>query len=75
MSRGIDKAMADIFISYAREDRRLQRRSPKRSRTKAGRCGGTRIPTGRRFDNVIAEELALARCVIVLWSSHGILSS
>ena len=78
MSRGIDKAMASISISYAREDRGNR----KDARPSARGPGWSvwwdrRIPTGRRFDNdnVIAEELALARGVIVLWSSHGVLPS
>ena len=65
--------MADIFISYASEDRE-----------RAGRlasvlesCGWSvwwdrKIVTGQAFDEVIERELEAATCVIVLWSRDSI---
>jgi hypothetical protein len=67
--------MADIFISYAREDR-----------TAAAALAGAleahgfdvfwdrEIAAGQRFDQVLAAELQAARCVIVLWSEAGVAS-
>jgi TIR domain len=67
------RAMADIFISYAREDQ---------SRAKAlaeilTKRGWTiwwdrNIPTGKRFHKVIETELAQAKCVMVLWSAASV---
>jgi hypothetical protein len=31
-----------------------------------------RIPVGQSFDEVIEREVTTARCVIVLWSQHGV---
>ncbi len=65
--------MSDVFISYAREDA-----------GKAGRLAAAfeadglsvwwdrTIPAGKTFDQVIAENLAAARCVLVLWSNHSV---
>ena len=65
--------MADIFISYASEDRE-----------RAGRlasvlesCGWSvwwdrKIVTGQTFDEAIERELEAATCVIVLWSRDSI---
>ena len=62
--------MADIFISYAREDvepaRRLAAELKKRGWSV---FWDRRIPAGRRFEDVIEEELRAAGCVIVLWST------
>lgn len=67
--------MAQIFISYAREDRETAERLAQALE----RCGWTvwwdrHIPAGRRFDEVIAERLAGADCVLVLWSQRAIRS-
>ena len=63
--------MADIFISYASEDRE-----------RAGRvasvlesCGWSvwwdrKIVVGQAFDKTIESELEAAKCVIVLWSQE-----
>jgi hypothetical protein len=67
--------MADIFISYAREDR------PAASALADAleRCGwpvfwDREIAAGQRFDQVLTAELQAARCVIVLWSEAGVAS-
>ena len=67
--------MADIFISYARSDR-------ERARTLAEALEEIRyevwwdpkIPPGKTFDEVIAEALGNAKCVVVLWSKESVKS-
>jgi tetratricopeptide (TPR) repeat protein len=67
--------LADIFLSYAREDREIA--------AKAARCleshgltvwWDTNIQGGAEFAGEIARELAASRAVIVLWSQRSILS-
>src|SRR5262245_53225247 len=67
--------MADIFLSYASEDRPRagQLASALQSR------GWTvwwdrRIPAGRDFTEVIESELRDARCMIVLWTRESVQS-
>jgi TIR domain/Domain of unknown function (DUF4893) len=61
--------MADIFISYAREDAEAaQRLAAALERRSLSVFWDRRIPAGRRFSEVIGEQLADARCVIALWS-------
>jgi len=67
--------MADIFISYASEDR-------ERAKTLAQALEGEGwsvwwdrlIPFGKPFDEVIQENLHAARCVIVLWTHDSVAS-
>jgi hypothetical protein len=67
--------MADIFVSYAREDRETVHHL-------AGlleRCGWTvwwdrHILAGKEFDNVLQEQIDAARCVLVVWSSASVAS-
>jgi TIR domain len=64
--------MADIFISYAREDRVAAQAV---ARVLAGEGWSVwwdrEISVGSEFDRVIEAELASARCVVVLWSTHS----
>ena len=68
--------MSDIFISYASEDR-------SRVRPLADALSGhgwsvwwdRQIQAGRTFDQVIAEALASARCVVVVWSRDSVASN
>jgi len=68
--------VSDIFISYAGEDLA-------RVRPLADALSGhgwsvwwdRQIRAGRTFDEVIAEALASARCVVVVWSRHSVASS
>ena len=65
--------MADIFLSYANEDRET-------ARAVAGlleSAGCTvwwdrRIPAGRTWRSMIEEALHDMRCMVVLWSSHSV---
>ncbi len=67
------KAMADIFLSYANEDREA-------ARAVAGlleSAGCTvwwdrRIPAGRTWRSMIEEALREMRCMVVLWSTHSV---
>lgn len=67
--------MADIFVSYASKNR-----DSAKILVNALAIEGwsiwwdSKVPLGRRFDTVIASELANARCVIVLWSVDSIIS-
>lgn len=67
--------MADIFLSYARED---LAHASHLAMVLAGRGWSVfwdrRIPTGKSFDQIIEQELDIARCVIVLWSQHSVVS-
>src|SRR3954454_23558985 len=67
--------MADIFISYAREDYGIaQRVAEALSTIKCSVWWDRDIIAGQEFDEVIERELDLARCVIVLWSSYSVSS-
>ncbi len=67
--------MADIFISYAREDASAAQRLAAALESRGWSVfWDPRIPTGQRFDRYIAAQVGLARCIIVLWSSAAIAS-
>src|SRR5262249_28360602 len=61
--------MADIFISYAREDTETaQRLAVALEKRGWSVFWDRRIQAGRRFADVIAAQLSAANCVIALWS-------
>jgi len=61
--------MSDIFLSYASADREQAKQCVCLLEQHGWSVWWDRsIPAGRTFDRVIEEELAQARCVIVLWS-------
>lgn len=68
--------MADIFISYAREDAATTERLAGVFEA-AGRSvfWDRRIPIGARYDTYIAERLTEARAVVALWSRHAAVSA
>jgi hypothetical protein len=67
--------MAEIFISYAREDRDkaedLARALEERKWTV---WWDREIAIGRSFDEVIEHELRACKCAIVLWTTHSVAS-
>lgn len=65
--------MADVFISYAREDRL----AAERIAAALGRHGWSvwwdaNIPPGKTWDELIERELASASCAVVLWSATSL---
>jgi hypothetical protein len=67
--------MADIFISYAREDWETAKMLAHALAAQGWSVWwDRRIPTGRRFHEVIQRELTAARCVIALWSTAALSS-
>jgi hypothetical protein len=65
--------MSDIFISYASEDRPRAAAIAKALETQGWSLWWDRnIPAGRRFAEVIQEEIGKARCMVVLWSAVSV---
>jgi formylglycine-generating enzyme required for sulfatase activity len=67
--------MADIFISYAREDE-TRIRELVRALEGEGRSvfWDRRIPAGKTWQSYIGQALSEAKCVVVAWSQHSITS-
>lgn len=67
--------MADIFLSYAREDLE-QARNITRSLEAEGWTvfWDRRIPPGRNFEEHLEQEIQGSRAVLVLWSPHSVTS-
>ena len=67
--------MADIFISYAREDQPLATVLADQLEQAGWAVWWDRdIPVGKDYDLIIDAELESARCVIVLWTKDSVLS-
>jgi len=67
--------MAEIFISYASENRERARGLAQVLGARGWSVWWDReIPLGKSFDDVIEKALAEAKCVIVLWSAVSIAS-
>lgn len=65
--------MADIFISYANEDRSTAARVAALLEAVGWRVWwDRRIPAGRSWRTVLAEALVDTRCMVVLWSDHSV---
>ncbi len=64
--------MADIFISYAREDLRWASHLVQALKSYGWSIWWDHeIPLGKQFEEVIDKELSDARCVIVGWSEYS----
>lgn len=67
--------MADVFLSYATEDRdRIRPIAEALTELGWDVWWDRQIPAGRTFDEVIEEELEKAKCVLVGWSKASIKS-
>lgn len=67
------RAIADVFISYASEDREFARRVATAIEREGWSVWWDRqILAGRTFDREIERELDGAGCIVVLWSSASI---
>jgi TolB-like protein len=67
--------MADIFLSYASEDRERARSLVGELERQGWSVWWDRsMHAGPRFDDEIEKALDAARCVVVLWSAHAIRS-
>lgn len=67
--------MADIFVSYASEDRSRTEPIAKALEEYGWSVWWDRtIPPGKTFDQVIEEAITAAKCVVVLWSEKSIKS-
>jgi hypothetical protein len=65
--------VADIFISYLREDIEAAEKLAEALEAYGWSVfWDRRIPAGRRFDDFLDEQLHAAHCVIVLWSRGSI---
>jgi hypothetical protein len=64
--------MADIFISYASEDRPRVEPIAKALEEHGWSVWWDRtIPPGKSFDEAIEEAITAAKCVVVLWSDKS----
>jgi hypothetical protein len=67
--------MADIFVSYATEDRERARTVAQALEERGWDVWWDReIPLGRVYDDAIEQALAASRCAIVLWSRTSVAS-
>ncbi|HEU0200816.1 MAG TPA: ankyrin repeat domain-containing protein [Burkholderiaceae bacterium] len=67
--------MADIFLSYASEDRERARQLAVAFDARGWTLWWDRnIAVGRTFDDAIERELQQARCIVVLWSKASVSS-
>jgi|GEM_PF-4772976 len=68
--------MADIFISYAREDQEWAEALSKTFEVHGwSTWWDARLSAGERFDDVIERELETTKCIVVLWSNNSIKST
>ncbi|HVR17551.1 MAG TPA: toll/interleukin-1 receptor domain-containing protein, partial [Candidatus Limnocylindrales bacterium] len=67
--------MADIFISYANEDRESAAQLARTLETAGWRVWwDRRIPAGRTWRAVLEDALREMRCMVVLWSEKSVQS-
>jgi uncharacterized membrane protein YhaH (DUF805 family) len=64
--------MADVFISYAREDQARAEQMARGLTAMGLECfWDTEIPPGQTWSDYIEDKLDAARAVVVLWSQHS----
>src|SRR5512147_653857 len=64
--------MADVFISYAREDRSRAEQIARALSAMGLECfWDTEIPPGQTWADYIENKLSQCKAVIVLWSAHS----
>jgi hypothetical protein len=67
--------MADIFISYARDDLTRVELLAKALEDQGWSVWWDRtIPVGKTWDDVIEEEIDAAKCIVVVWSDKSVTS-
>jgi len=67
--------MADIFLSYAREDRHIAEQLAHALEHRGWTVWwDRRIGVGKSFSQVIERELDACKCVVVLWSTDSVAS-
>jgi hypothetical protein len=65
--------MADVFISYARDDRETAAKLAKVLQEQGYSVWWDRvIPPGKKWAEIIGTQLGAARCVVVLWSAVSV---
>jgi hypothetical protein len=65
----------DIFVSYSRADQpRAERLVAALERRRFTVFWDREIPPGSTWDAVLEKQLAVVRCVVVLWSQHSVAS-
>ena len=65
--------MADIFLSYKREDRDKVKLIVEALQAKGWTVWwDTRIGAGESWDQVIEAQLKAAKCVLVVWSKRSV---
>ena len=65
--------MADIFLSYARENSEIAERLSERLENRGWSVWWDReIPAGQTWRDMIEQSLASMRCMVVLWSKESI---
>jgi len=67
--------MADVFISYSRADRKKAEQIKECIEAQSLTVWmDTRLEAGEIWDETIERELSNAKCVMVLWSNHSVIS-
>jgi TIR domain/MlaD protein len=67
--------MADVFISYKREERaQVERIAARLSELGISVWFDSRLPSGESFDEEINREIHAAKCVLVCWSPGAVQS-
>ena len=67
--------MSAIFLSYAHQDKEFAQRLANALAQQGSEIWwDQRLAPGQRFADVIAERLAKASCIVVLWSKYSVIS-